>query len=58
MFIGLGATDIWNPNGDTLSAYVDDVSLVPKAPEPTSMVLMGIGMLGLFFARRNSRTSQ
>lgn len=56
MILDLGATDIWNSSGDSLGAYIDDISLVTASvPEPASVLLLGVGLSVLMLSRRRQR---
>jgi len=37
----------WGHHGDNYGALLDNVRLVASVPEPTTMLLLGFGLIGL-----------
>jgi hypothetical protein len=54
--INLAAIEV-GQEGDALSSeyYVDDLTIDATVPEPASMALLGVGLLGLGFIRQRRR---
>lgn len=51
-YVGVTNTIKLNPNGNTGGQFDGFTQLADTAPEPSTFVMLGIGVLGLAFARR------